>query len=276
VNVLIAGCGDLGCRLAKLLLQQGHSVWGLKRRPKQLPNGVQAVQADLNNPVSLIGLPQVDQVVFCPTPGGRDEMLYRQTYVDGLANLLGKVPKTNLSRVIVVSSTAVYGQADGSWVDEHSACEPRAFNGQVLLEMEYLAQQFSQQSCVLRMSGLYSDGQSRLLESIIDATASVQREPDYWTNRIHRDDASAAMAFICNMNVPESVYVVNDQQPVTQAELLDWLSQQLKQPQLKTSLVNKGSNKRVNSTRLMNAGFKLKFPGYKEGYAEAIRRYLEN
>jgi electron-transferring-flavoprotein dehydrogenase len=57
-RILLAGCGDLGARLAKRLIARGDTVFGLRRRVHALAEGIVPVAADLNDPSSLGGLPQ--------------------------------------------------------------------------------------------------------------------------------------------------------------------------------------------------------------------------
>ncbi|MDP7640636.1 MAG: NAD-dependent epimerase/dehydratase family protein, partial [Candidatus Hydrogenedentes bacterium] len=122
-RVLIAGCGYVGSALAERLVKAGHEVWGLRRAAARLPRGVNPIFANLNELAPLEGLPSpLDYVVYCAGASGHDEAAYRRVYVDGTVKLLeamrrqGIVPK----RLLYTSSTGVYAQQDGSWVDEDS------------------------------------------------------------------------------------------------------------------------------------------------------------
>src|SRR4030095_16929794 len=129
-NLLIAGCGYVGSALARLRIARGDRVFGLRRNPIDLPPGVEPVSADLAVSRSLADLPRdLDAVVYAAAPRGRDDAFYRITYVDGLRNLLAAVAEQGQTprRVIFVSSTAVYGQKRGEWVDETSPAEPEHF-----------------------------------------------------------------------------------------------------------------------------------------------------
>src|SRR4029453_14307827 len=115
-NLLIAGCGYVGSALARLRVERGDTVFGLRRNPVDLPSGVGPVAAGLAGLRSLADLPAaLDVVVYAASPAGRDDAFYRTTYVEGLRNLLvavaaqGQKPR----RVIFVSSTAVYGPQPG-------------------------------------------------------------------------------------------------------------------------------------------------------------------
>ena len=131
-RVLIAGCGYVGSALAARLAADGDEVWGMRRTPAGLPAGVRPLAADLRDPATLAGLPEgLTTVFYTAAADGGSEDDYRAVYVDGPRNLLaalaaqGQRPR----RVIFTSSTSVYGQSGGEWVDEDSPAEPAGFRG---------------------------------------------------------------------------------------------------------------------------------------------------
>ncbi|WP_328588633.1 NAD-dependent epimerase/dehydratase family protein, partial [Pseudomonas coronafaciens] len=95
-SLLIAGCGDIGSRLATRLLPHGWAVHGLRRTVSELPAGVIGVQGDLFQPVKPAQWPSttLDYVVYCATPSQRDEAGYRMAYVEGLRNVLNWLEQT--------------------------------------------------------------------------------------------------------------------------------------------------------------------------------------
>src|SRR6185369_11478108 len=117
----------------------------------------------------------------CAAPEQRDEAAYRGLYLDGLRRLLDRV---QTPRIIFVSSTAVFAQDAGEWVDEDSPATADAFNGRVLraAEGELSAHH---QGIVLRLSGIYGPGREAMLRRARTADAGRR----HWTNRIHVDDA---------------------------------------------------------------------------------------
>ena len=111
-RVLLAGCGDLGMRVAQRLLARGDEVWALRRSPvRDAGDGLRWLRGDLIRPESLRELPAgITRVVYAPTPGARDEAAYRAIFVDGLQHLLDALAAAPLQRVLFVSSSAVYGE----------------------------------------------------------------------------------------------------------------------------------------------------------------------
>ena len=142
-SVLIVGCGDVGGRLAKQLLASGWPVSGLRRSVGQLPEGVAAIAADLNDPRCPAAWPvdAPDYLVYSVAASQHDEAGYQAAYVDGLRNVLGWLAERKQAprRLLFVSSSSVYAQKDGEWIDESAAVEPEGYSGKVMLEAERLA-----------------------------------------------------------------------------------------------------------------------------------------
>ena len=125
-EVLIAGCGDIGGGLALSLCAAGFTVTGLRRRAHLIPEGVEPLGADLAVPDSLTILSErrFRYVVIASAAAAYDAASYRRVYVDGLRNLLRSL--RGEPRLLLLSSTAVYHQHAGEWVDEDSPTAPGA------------------------------------------------------------------------------------------------------------------------------------------------------
>ena len=224
MRVLIAGCGDVGALLATALLKDGHTVYGLKRDTSSLPIGVHAVAADLLDPATLTNLPEsIDWLVFMPTPAGRTQAAYEAIFIQGWKNLWAGL-KQHPSRSLVVSSTAVFGEDSGAIVNEETDPRPTGFNGKVLLEMEQLASRSTDKLVVVRLSGIYGPGRERLIRLAASDGLEVQQEPPTFTNRIHMDDAAAALKHLLEIDDPHAVYAATDDRPAPRYEVLSWLA----------------------------------------------------
>lgn len=272
---LIAGCGDVGSRLGALLVARGEVVYGLRRSDAPLPSGMRPVRGDLTDPASLRDLPSdITRLVFLPAPGARDEAAYRGLFLHGLRNLL-EVLRTHrpLQRVLFASSTAVYGEHGGDWVDEETLCAPLAFNGAVLLEAErWLATQ-PECSVVLRLSGLYGPGRTRLIELVASGVARTPPGARQWTHRVHVDDAAAACAHLLHLPQPASCYVVSDDAPAGLDEVYAFLSQRIGLPPPPVGVApheRAVGNKRLSNARLKASGFAFRYADFRAGYAELL------
>jgi nucleoside-diphosphate-sugar epimerase len=190
--LLIVGCGYLGLRLAQAELARGTTVYATTRgRADSLAAlGIRPVNADVTQPTSLTQLPQVDACVYCVGFDRRSGHDMRTVYVDGLANVLHALPTPG--RFVYVSSTSVYGQTDGSLVDESASTEPVESGGQIVLAAEQLLTQLQPNAVRLRFAGIYGPG--RLLrEASIRAGEPIAANPERWLNLIHVDDGVRAV-----------------------------------------------------------------------------------
>ena len=277
MRVLIAGCGVLGSALALKLAQDGHRVYGLKRDTSTLPLGVEAVEADLTRPETLANLPRdIDRLVFMPTPGKRDQAAYESIFHDGWRNLWNSL-KCLPARTILISSTAVYGQSDGSIVNEETLAEPARFNGEALLQMEQLAADCTDDLVVARVSGIYGPGREGMIRLAASTGLEIQKSPPVFTNRMHRDDVAAALMHLMLLDEPQALYLLTDDLPAAKYDVLAWIAATLGNAAPKGLVTGQGSGgKRVSNKRLRGSGFQLNFPDYRAGYGAILENWEMN
>jgi nucleoside-diphosphate-sugar epimerase len=276
-RVLIAGCGFVGTALGELLVRESHAVWGLSRRPLSLPAGVQPIDADVFMATSLVDLPpDLDCVYYLVAPSGSDDAVYRAAYVTGPGQLLEALRKQGQRpvRFFLASSTAVYAQDDGSWVDETSPTEPQGFRGRRLLEGEQLALAGPFPATVVRFGGIYGPRRTRLIDQVRAGRAVYSKSPRY-TNRIHRDDCAGVLCHLAKIEAPEPVYLGVDSDPAPEAEVLKWLAGVLGAPEPRKvrarDLPDRSSgNKRCRNQRLLSSGYSFRYPSFREGYRKVV------
>lgn len=275
-NVLIAGCGDVGTRLALRLIRSDYQVWGLRRDISQLPGLIHAIQGDLGESEHFPLLPStLDAVVYCAAAGQRSEAVYRRAYVKGLQNVLRQLEQQAIAvkRILFTSSTAVYGQSQGEWVDENSTTEPNEFSGRILLEAEQCLANSGLEFSVLRLGGIYGPGRTRLIRQVKEGALEVCDEYPQYTNRIHSDDCAGVLQHLLELDTVQSHYLVVDNEPVSRAEVADWLAAQLdvvSPKRVTRSQLEEGQNKRCNNRRLRDSGYRLLYPSYREGYGALL------
>src|SRR6185312_6222972 len=142
------------------LHERGDEVWALRRtQPADPPGFIRWVRADLTVPWSLRDLPKgLTQLVYMPAPDRFEAHAYRALFDDGLRHLLEAAGAAAWRRVLLVSSSAVYGEHAGAWVDERTSTAPLAFNGRILRDAEQWLAAQCPGSVVLRLAGLYGPG----------------------------------------------------------------------------------------------------------------------
>ena len=277
-RVLIAGCGDVGSSLGLRLAAAGHEVWGLRRNPAAIPQGIHRVCADMTEPATLVNLPpDIDSVVYLATADRYDDTAYRRAYVEAPRNLLAALARAHgpLGRFVFVSSTSVYAHNAGEWVDENSPTEPEQFSGKRLLEGERLARSGPASAVIVRFAGIYGPGRGRLQRRVIEGKPCRQTPPLY-TNRIHRDDCAAVLDHVVSLAAPDPIYIGVDCEPAPQCAVMDWLAARLGVP-APPRVDCRGahdarirSNKRCSNARLLASGYRFIYPSYREGYAKIL------
>ncbi len=270
MRVLIAGCGYVGTELGRELASLGHTVWGLRRSPGVLPAGIRPVAADLLRDDLAPLLPAVDRVVYAVAADGPREEAYEAAYVTGPRRLLSALLDRGegVERVIFVSSTAVYGDAGGDWVDEATPCHPENFRGSTVLRGEETVLEGPFPGVVLRLGGIYGPGRTRLLDLVRDGRARCPGDGPIWSNRIHRDDCAGALVHLLGLPRPESTYLGVDDEPTPLCQVYRELAEMLGAPAPPTDpgLSRDRSNKRCANGRLRDSGYRFRFPTFREGY----------
>jgi len=272
-RVLLVGCGDLGLRTARRLLARGDEVWALRRTPPaDAPAGIRWLRADLGRPEQLAQLPPgITRLAWMPAPDRRDPQAYAAVFTDGLRHVFGALDTAVLQRVVFVSSSAVYGEHDGAWVDEDTPPDPPGFNGRVLLQAEaWLAAQ-GLPATALRLAGLYGPGRLQLLERLRAGQARVPRQPPHWANRMHIDDAAAAVAHLLSLPQALPAYIGCDDTPLPLHELYGHLARLIGAPEPAEGPAPAGvGSKRLHNARLRASGLALQWPDARQGYAALV------
>ena len=278
-SVVIAGCGDVGSRLASQLLAAGWEVHGLRRNVARLPEGVIGIAGDLFNKECPDTWPigGVDYLVYCAAATDHDEAGYRKAYVQGLQHVLewlgdyGQEPK----HLVFVSSSSVYGQQNGEWVDETSPTQAVGYSGQVMLEAEQVAFDSGIPATTVRLTGIYGPGREWLLSQVRQGYR-VAVEPPLYGNRIHDDDAAGLLAYLLlhveQGGALEKVYIGVDNAPAPLAEVVDWLRGYLGVTEwAEDASVRRAGSKQCSNARAKALGWTPTYPSYREGYAAILK-----
>lgn len=275
-NILIAGCGDVGSRLGLRLNDAGCKVWGMRRDSAKLPGRIQGIAADLAIKEHFPVLPKcLDAVVYCAAAGELSEEAYRRTYLLGLKNILHQIHAQGIpvKRFLFTSSTAVYQQSAGEWVDEDSATQPSGFSGKIILEAEQCIAHRGLEYANVRFGGIYGPGRMRFLQSVREGRVSVCEDFPQYTNRIHSDDCAGVLQHLLQIDSLESNYVAVDCTPVSKQEVSDWMAGELGvclPARLKQGEIKGGQNKRCSNARLLQSGYQFLYPDYRAGYGELL------
>jgi nucleoside-diphosphate-sugar epimerase len=174
--------------------------------------------------------------------------------------------------MILTTSTAVYPQTDGSFVDERSEVRAEG-TASYLLEGERIVRESWDEGIALRLAGIYGPGRDRMVRLVAEGSARRPREPA-WTNRIHRDDAASALDVLLTIEHPAPTYIGVDDEPADLGTLYEWIASELGMlaPPFEDAPTarSRGGNKRCRNKLLRSAGWTPAYPSFREGYREAI------
>lgn len=288
MRVVILGCGYVGLELGRQLTSRGHDAIGVRRSRDGLATieeaGFDAVAADVTDPDALGAIPDADVLVYTASSGGRGVANARDVYVDGLRTVVEAFGDRSdpPDRLVYTSSTGVYGDHSGGWVDEATDVSRETERQRVLVAAERVARSVASRhgidGTVARLAGIYGPGRHRV-DRYLDGPVG-----EGWLNLIHRADAAGAIGFFIEEECArdETVIVVDDE-PVAKHEFADWLAAECGvDPPPKQTLAERlrqvpasrrgrlAAQKRCSNAKLQRLGYEYAYPTYREGYGEIL------
>ena len=291
MDVAILGCGYVGLELGRQLTAAGHRAVGVRRSADGLEAiedaGFDAIRADVTDRDDLSAVPDADAVVFAASAGGRaSDASAREVYIDGLRTAIEAFGSRAESpeRFVYTSSTGVYGDHGGDWVDEETPLDPATEKAAVLVEAERIAleapREHGMDGTVARFAGLYGPGRTRI-ERYLEGPVT-----EGYLNMVHRDDAAGAIRFLLedDLAAGEVVLVVDDE-PTSRWEFADWLADEcgVERPPKRTTeeRLSAGNlserarrrlltSKRCSNAKLTGSGYQFNYPTYRQGYQPEI------
>jgi len=293
LKVLFAGCGDIAVRaIAQLNNLQSDSDWqtlGMRRNVAKLPAGIDAIAGDIRDRAylqDLLATQNIDVLVVTLTPNQMSDEGYRDSYVVAAQSIESAVKACRQppGLIVWVSSTGVYGQNSGEWVNESTETNPVSFRGKRLLEAENIISSLPIESVIVRFSGIYGPGRNRLINQIKKGEL-VSEQPVSWTNRIHSEDCAGVIVHLLErFSRSEHLYpcyIGTDDEPVPAYEMRRWLAAEIGVQFNNVNQVEPGgeshsssdassatdnSGRQCSNQRLRDSGYEFLYPTYREGY----------
>jgi nucleoside-diphosphate-sugar epimerase len=274
-SVLIAGCGFVGLPLARNFVASGwetHAVTASEISAANLhAEPFPAYSMDITDKTSLRKLAdhRFDVVIHCASSGRGDAADYRAVFFAGTQNLMASLEYRHL---VFTSSTSVYAQTDGSWVDETSPANPVPETGLILRKTEELV--LAAGGTVARLAGLYGPGRCAPLQKLLDGQAIIGGDGTRTMNALHQLDAADALQFLAETEL-SGLFNVVDNQPVGEIDWFRYVCHRLNKPlpPLGPRDLNRKrgwTNKRVSNQKLRSLGWEPLYPTFKEGLAWAF------
>jgi nucleoside-diphosphate-sugar epimerase len=292
MRVLILGCGYVGIELGRQLSNAGKRVVGVRRSHSGIDAIEEAsfrgIQADITDGDDLSTLPDADIVVYAASSGGRGADAARDIYVEGQEAAIAEYAEREHppDRYLYTSSTGVYGDHDGDWVDEETPLDPTTDKTEVLVEAERVALETTAEAgidgTVARLAGIYGPDRYRL-DRYIEGPVT-----EGFLNMIHRDDIAGSIRYLLDEDCARGeVVLIVDDEPVQKWEFADWLAGQCdvesppkrtKEERLDENRLSEAARRRIQTSKrcsndkLRGVGYELTYPTFRAGYRERIER----
>lgn len=274
-TILIAGCGYVGTALGLRLAAAGDEVWGLRRDTSRLPAALHPLQADLANASETARLAvEVDAAVFSASPASSSEHAYRAVYDDALDNFIAALKRSKRApgRFVLVSSTRVYGQSDGGWVDENSPARAQGFRAEALLDGEARVRSSGLPFVIVRFGGIYGPGRPGALERALAGLPVTAGGQPLYGNRIHRDDCAGILQHVLNLRNPSDLYLGVDSDPCPRDTVRAWLAERCGHDVPAPDAVEPlRDNKRCSNKRILESGYAFAYPTFREGFDALLK-----
>jgi len=286
-HLLLAGCGDIGWRVARLALAAGIGVTALVRsstRARELEAlGIATCLGDLDDPSRPVpDLPSRGTTVLysVPPPGGGLHDTRLRVFCGSIE------PQEEPARLVYLSSTAVYGDAAGAIVTEETPPAPTTARGRRHLDAEELLRQWAPLRdtalVILRVAGIYGPGRFPL-DRIRQREPVLREDLAPLSNRIHADDLARIAWAVCAGRNDGAVFNVSDGQPSSMTAYFNAVAdafelprppqvgwEEARQRMSPLMLAYFSESRRLDSSRLRELGIQLLYPDLATGLAASI------
>ena len=279
-SVLLVGCGSLGLLVADALLSENWHVSAVRRNPPETPLNIQWFAADYTESGSLSFAQDLkpDYVVATLTPAAMDVDGYQRGFAGSASNLLRGLAEHRTKHLLMVSSTRVYAETAGGWVDEDSPLALRDPRASAIIDAELTFQQSGHPATAVRCGGIYGSLSNRLISRVATGKIAPSR-PTRYTNRIHQQDCALFLVHLLTLSnqgkQPAQVYNCVDDSPAAAYEVETWLANAVGANSRADNNSAPRGHKRCRNTRMHKTGYKLAYPNYRAGYTQLLedRKY---
>lgn len=269
MNIVIIGCGYIGSEVAPIWSKKGFHVTATTRSPERLEELSRVAQKSLilkgNDEDELIALIANNDVILIAIAADSPDH-YESAYLQTAQIFRHLALEMDLPRhLIYTSSTSVYGDHHGRWVDEESELFIKGDQAKILYESEkaYLSlQELGWHVCILRLAEIY--GPARELSKRVKLLEyhTLPGTGDSFTNMIHKTDCAHAIDYALRHNL-EGIFNLADDDHPTRKELYNQISDKFRLPKVKWDPSHKplhNGNKRVSNHKIKGEGFIFRHP----------------
>lgn len=289
LNALIIGCGDIGVRVGGRLKPQGYGVSAVVRSGESSTRlrtrGFDTTISNLDQPHPELTLCDGNTLIFyfAPPPSSGDTDPRMKNFLGTLSN-----HSIQPAGILYISTTAVYGERDGNWVDEATPTHPIAARGKRRLDAESQLREYHRHQqvpvTILRVAAIYSA--NRLpLKQIEARTPILKLEEAPYSNRIHADDLAEICIAAAQFNRDRAlIFNVSDGNPGSISQYYQQVAQRFDLPspplislqeaeqQLSPGMLSYlRESKRIDNRRMLDTlRVSLRYPTLEEGLRQCV------
>jgi nucleoside-diphosphate-sugar epimerase len=280
-RLLIVGCGDIALRALPQLVRN-YQVSGLARKSGQAERvaalGAKPLTGDLDDPSTLQSLAgAADWVLHLAPPGESGERDLRS------ANLIAALSPRPPERLVYISTSGVYGDCGGAWVDEARPLAPQNLRAVRRADAERSLLEWGKQRgvrvVILRVPGIYAAERLPLAQLKLGAPV-LRAEDDVYTNHIHADDLAAVCQLALERGVAGRAYNASDDGEIKMGDYFDLVADRARlsrPPRITRAAAEAGAispglmsfmreSRRLSNTRMKaELGVRLRYPSVHEG-----------
>lgn len=281
-KVVLVGYGDIAHRIAPFFNEKAQQVYAIARQKKEVVSPLILLTGSIADAATLRQMQEItaDLVIVTLSPDGRRVEDYQNAFFNNMKSLLAYWTNTNTKpkQIIFVSSSSVYDQEDGQWVTEMTPADASRPTAKVLIDTENLLRDSQIPTCIVRFSGIYGPARQYLVRQVNEGVGGTPA----FTNRIHIDDCQGVLEFLGAKALEEEalpdVILASDCEPVSSEHIRQWMSQTMgygrDHLRAQDQPADLKMNKRCDNSLLLSMGYQFKYPSYRQGYLEQIKRGL--
>lgn len=289
-DVVIIGCGDIGARVAALHQAVGQTVTAVVRGAEHgdslRAQGLQVIRLDLDDEASLqLQALQNTGVYYFAPPVADGTVDTRMTHFLNALQQQGIQP----ARIVYISTSGVYGDSKGEWVDESSPARPDNDRTRRRWSAEQQLRDYEKANhvpvIVLRVGGIYGPGKLPLRQVQSQRPVLNDAESGY-TNRIHSDDLARVCVAAMERGKAGDIFNATDGHPGTMAQYFTDVAIALGYPaperitmaeaeeQLNEALLSylRESRRMSNKKMLAELGVELQYEDFAKGLKAVVEQ----
>jgi len=287
-KVLIIGCGYIGKKVAAWHLKQNDHVIALTHSKTNVDYlqalGIETIEGDLDVIETLTALSVENTLIyyFAPPPseGLTDTRMQHFCQVLTSSNLPTKL--------VLISTTGVYGDCQGAWIDETQPLNPQADRAKRRVDAEQVLTAWTDKYhvplAILRVAGIYGAGRLPV-KRLQQGLPVLEEKASPYSNRIHADDLVQA-CIAASMNDKTGIYNITDGQPSTMTDYFNHVADAVNlprppmiTPEIAQQTLSEGmlsylaESKRIRNQKMVEIlGVKLRYPNLKVGLAQCVEK----